>query len=92
MRVMSGEIGDAMSCRLCFSSNEVEFNAETLIHFSGRKHLANPGVLTFPEILVCLDCGSTRFRIAETELNLLREGNAPFKDSEPISLGFPTAN
>ena len=64
-----------MSCRLCSSMNEAEFTAEIMIHFSGGKHLENPGVLTFPEMLVCLDCGSTRFRIAETELNLLREGN-----------------
>ena len=62
--------------------NEAEFTAEIMIHFSGRKHLENPGVLTFPEMLVCLDCGSTRFRIAETELNLLREGNAPLMVAE----------
>ncbi len=71
-----------MSCRLCSSTNEAEFTAEMMIHFSGRKHLENPGVLTFPEILVCLDCGSTRFRIADTELNLLREGNAPIAAAE----------
>ena len=77
-----------MSCRLCFSSNEAEFTAEIMIHFSGRKQLENPGVLTFPEILVCLDCGSTRFRIAETELNLLREGNAPSSAAEYEPLGL----
>jgi hypothetical protein len=64
-----------MSCWLCSSTNEAEFTAELMIHFSDRKHLENPGVLTFPETLVCLDCGSTRFRIAETELNLLTEDN-----------------
>jgi hypothetical protein len=86
-----------MSCRVCFSSNEAGFNAETLIHFRGRNHLANPGVLTFPSMLVCLDCGSTRFRIADAELKLLREGNAPLKaaahatrPSEPKS--DPTGN
>jgi hypothetical protein len=71
-----------MSCGLCSSSNEVEFTAEMMIHFSGRKHLENPGVLTFSPMLVCLDCGSTRFRIAETELNLLREGNTPAMAAE----------
>lgn len=64
-----------MSCRLCSSTNEAEFTAEMMIHFSGRKHLENPGVLTFSEMLVCLDCGSTRFTIAESKLKLLREGN-----------------
>lgn len=77
-----------MSCRLCSSPNEAEFTAEIMIHFSGRKHLENPGVLTFAEMLVCLDCGSTRFRIAETELNLLREGNAPLTAAEHRSFGL----
>ncbi len=48
-----------------------------MIHFSGRRHLENPGVLIFPRISVCLDCGSTLFTIPETELRLVREGNAP---------------
>lgn len=66
-----------MSCTVCASANEVEFTAEMMIHFSGRRHLDNPGVLTFSGLLVCLDCGSTRFTISETELRLLREGTAP---------------
>jgi hypothetical protein len=81
-----------MSCRLCSSANETEFTAEMMIHFSGRKHLENPGVLTFSEMLVCLDCGSTRFTIAEAELKLLREGNAPLTNAEhkPLHLGKVT--
>lgn len=71
-----------MSCRLCSSMHEAEFTAEMMIHFSGRQHLENPGVLTCSEMLVCLDCGSTRFRIAETELNLLREGSATLTTAE----------
>ena len=71
-----------MSCGLCSSSNEAEFTAEMMIHFSGRKHLENPGVLTFSTILVCLDCGSTRFKFGEAELKLLREGNAPLTAAE----------
>jgi len=69
-----------MSCRICSSTKEAEFTAEMMIHFSGWKHLENPGVLNFPKILVCLDCGSTRFTIAEAELTLLREGNAAEHD------------
>ena len=71
-----------MSCRLCSSANEAEFSTEMMIHFSGRKHLKNPGVLTFVEMLVCLDCGSTRFTIAEADLKLLREGTAPLTSVE----------
>jgi len=81
-----------MRCRVCSSVNEVEFNAEMMIHFSGRRHLDNPGVLTFSELLVCLDCGSTRFRIAELELNLLREGNAPLTTAEHQPLGLAKAS
>jgi hypothetical protein len=81
-----------MSCRLCSSTNEAKFTAEVMIHFSGRKHLENPGVLTFPELLVCLDCGSTRFRIAQAELNLLQEGNAPLTAKKQESLGLLKAS
>ena len=81
-----------MSCRLCSSMNEAEYTAEMLIHFSGRKHLKNPGVLTFSAVLVCLDCGSTRFRITEAELNLLREGNAPLTAAEQKPLGLLRAS
>jgi hypothetical protein len=66
-----------MSCKLCSSENEAEFSAEIMIHFSGRRHLENPGVLIFPEISVCLDCGSARFAIPETDLRLLKEELGP---------------
>ena len=81
-----------MSCRLCSSTNQAEFTAEMMIHFSGRKHLENPGVLTFSEMLVCLDCGLTRFRIAETELSLLREGSAPLTAAEHTPLDLLKAS
>jgi hypothetical protein len=81
-----------MSCRVCSSKNEAEFTAEMMIHFNGRKHLENPGVLTFSEMLVCLDCGSTRFTIAEAELKLLRQGNAPLTAAEPKPVGLMKAS
>ncbi len=65
-----------MSCAVCASVNEAEFTAEMMIHFSGLKHLANPGVLVFPKVSVCLDCGVSRFTIAERERALLA-GDAP---------------
>jgi hypothetical protein len=60
-----------MSCGSCASANEGEFTAEMMIHFPGLKHLANPGVLVFPKVLVCLHCGSSHFIVPETELALL---------------------
>jgi len=64
-------------CSLCSSWNEVEFRSEIMVHFIGRKHLNKPGVLTFPSMLVCLDCGSTQLTIPEADLALLRAGSAP---------------
>ena len=64
-------------CRRYSSLNEVEFPSEIMIHFTGRKRLDNPGVLTFPSMLVCLDCGSTQLTISEADLALLRAGSAP---------------
>jgi hypothetical protein len=57
-----------MSCLLCGSGNQVELNAEMLIHFSGPKNLDKPGVWIFPKLLVCLDCGSSHFTAPPKEL------------------------
>jgi hypothetical protein len=65
-----------MYCALCESSNQAECTAEMMIHFPGLKHLADPGVLVFPKVLVCLDCGSSRFTTPETELRVLGKGIA----------------
>lgn len=66
-----------MSCRSCASENQKEFAAEMNIHFPGRKGLNMPAVLAFPKLSVCLDCGSTDFKLPETELRLLAEGVGP---------------
>ena len=65
-----------MSCLTCASLNEKEFTAEMMIHLSGPKHLANPGVLAFPRVSICLDCGASRFTTPGTELKVLREETA----------------
>jgi len=62
-----------MSCSLCSSLNEAEFNSETVIHQSGLKHLDDSGVFVFPKVLVCLDCGASRFITPDTELRELRD-------------------
>ncbi len=61
-----------MNCAFCAASNQMEFSAEINIHFSGFKNIDHPGVLVFPKLLVCLDCGFTQFTVAEGELGLLR--------------------
>jgi hypothetical protein len=72
-----------MSCALCASVNEAEFTAEMMIHFSGLKYLANPGVFVFRKVSVYLDCGSSRFSIAEPELGRLSSAMARDELSHP---------
>jgi hypothetical protein len=60
-----------MLCSLCKSSNQAEFPSELLIHFSARKHLNNPGILVFPTLSVCLDCGFLQTTVPAAELALL---------------------
>ena len=57
-----------MSCLLCESANQAELTAEMVIHFSGPKNLDKPGVWLFPQVLVCLDCGCSRFTVPAREL------------------------
>jgi hypothetical protein len=63
-----------MACRICGSGNEQEFTAEINIHFRGPRNLNNPSVLIFPNVLVCLSCGTSRFTLTETKLALLATG------------------
>lgn len=65
-----------MSCARCSSLNEAEYTSEIMIHFSGCKNLNNPGVLMFPKVLVCVDCGASRFTTPTEDLRTLREGTA----------------
>jgi hypothetical protein len=62
-----------VSCFSCASGNEAEFGAEVNIHFPGVKNPDKPGVLVFPKVLVCLDCGSSRFTTSGPELARLQE-------------------
>jgi len=68
-----------MSCFSCASGNEAEFAAEVNIHFPDVKNLDKPGVFVFPRVLVCLDCGFSRFTISGTELALLQEARRQAK-------------
>jgi hypothetical protein len=65
-----------MHCALCNSRNQADFPTEMMIHLRGLRNINNPGVLAFPKVLVCLDCGSSRFTIPETELQVLGKGIA----------------
>ena len=62
----------ATACRSCGSKNQTEFASEIMIHFSGLRNLDKPGVLVFPKLLICLDCGVSQFTLEEGELGQLR--------------------
>ena len=65
-----------MTCRSCRSVNQAEFPAELLIHFGGLKNLEKPGVLVFPKLLVCLDCGFLQSTVPAPELAYLVAGTS----------------
>jgi hypothetical protein len=46
------------------------------IHFLGLKNIDKPVVWVFPELIVCLDCGTAQFAVPEAELRRLAEGDA----------------
>ena len=60
-----------MHCPHCASDTQTEFTAEINIHFTGLRNLDSPGVLVFPTLLVCLDCGFSWFTVPHDELALL---------------------
>jgi hypothetical protein len=68
--------GPKMCCMLCHSPNQREFPSEINIHFSGVKNLEKPTVWAFPALVVCLNCGLTKFVLDGDELVRLREGNS----------------
>jgi hypothetical protein len=65
-----------MPCSLCMSRNQTEFPAEVNIHFISPKNLNIPGVLAFPKVLICMDCGASWFTLPERELRELKDGIA----------------
>jgi hypothetical protein len=65
-----------MACKSCGSDKQRDFSAEMIIHFPGRKGLDKPVVPVLTKLVVCLDCGSTMFTIADAQLRLLEEDAA----------------
>lgn len=66
-----------MYCALCQSRKQAEFTVEMMIHFGGPKNIDDPGILAFPKVSVCLECGFAAFTVPETELRLLKAGITP---------------
>ncbi len=66
-----------MPCDLCSSTNLAEFTVEMMIHLTADGSAEDPGVLAFSRVLVCLDCGASRFTTPDAELRMLRERIRP---------------
>jgi len=60
-----------MSCPACRLDNQMEFSAEMMVHLGGIKNLDNSGVVLFPKVLVCMDCGFSQFTVQKAALAML---------------------
>jgi hypothetical protein len=68
--------GCGMPCKSCGSVNQKKFSAEMGIHFLELKNIEKPIVWVFPEVVVCLDCGTAEFAVPEAEVRQLAKGDA----------------
>jgi len=77
-----------MYCPSCASSRQAEFTAEVNLHFPDFHSLDQPGVLAFPKVWVCLDCGLSRFNTTKTQLAKLvtgvKKGSSSIRDLNRI--------
>jgi len=79
------------SCTMCTSEHQEEFGTEMNIHFQGLKNVDHPGVLVFPRLLVCLDCGFSWFTIPEAELAMLATRTPTSEASTPQAIAGDVA-
>lgn len=71
-----------MSCKVCGATAQKLMNAEINLHFPGYAAIDKPAVLTFPAVLVCLDCGFAEFSIPKSELALIKRGRKQIEGGE----------
>jgi hypothetical protein len=61
-----------MPCKSCESANQKKFIGEMGIRSPGLKNIDKPTVWVFPQLIVCLDCGTSELVVPENELGELR--------------------
>ena len=67
-------VEDSRLCSSCASRRTTTFLGEICLHFrGGLKSLDKPQVCAFPQVVVCLDCGSARFTVPENEMKLIHQ-------------------
>jgi hypothetical protein len=62
-------------CKSCAPERRGTFTAEIAIHFRGLEGLDKPIVWVFPNIRICLDCGTAEFSVPTRELQVLATGS-----------------
>jgi hypothetical protein len=65
-----------MPCKSCGSVNQRKLSGEIGIRFPGLKNIDKSVVWVFPELVVCLDCGTAEFLVPEAELRELVKEDA----------------
>jgi hypothetical protein len=63
-----------MSCLACASNNHVELSAAIVLNLATFQNADRACAELFPKLLVCLDCGFTRFNVSQHELASLAAG------------------
>jgi hypothetical protein len=66
-----------MSCSLCQAQSQVVLSSELNIHLETPDNPTVPSVWVFPNLVVCLHCGFTEFRIGGEELKAISERVGP---------------
>ncbi len=70
----SARLNESQCCAVCGSQRKAELHGEICLHFpGGLESLHKPLNWSFPQVAVCLDCGSAQFTVSEKELKLIRE-------------------
>ena len=70
-----------MPCNSCGSVKQRNLTAEMAIHFPGLKNIDRPVMWIFPDVVVCLDCGTAEFPVPETELRELAKDDTATEGS-----------
>jgi len=61
-------------CKYCESENQTSFGGEIALHFRGLVGLNKPILWVFPDVSVCLNCGTAVFGVPDREMQVLRDG------------------
>lgn len=65
-----------MACNSCRSDRQRVLTGEIALHFPGLKGLEKPVVWVFPQVAVCLNCGSAEFQVDTEQLKQLDDCDA----------------